>query len=101
MGRLDESKTYSCDIPLFHKLGLTPFETNDNEKILLGECVLPFDDGASIEVSVRCMPAQFWEFNVKTVDGRQYKITTGSGTLSDFWDTVSKVAEGMIVIEQI
>lgn len=101
MGKLDESRTYSCDIPLFHKLGLTPFETSNHEKIIVGKCVLPFDDNASVEISVRCMPAQFWEFNVNTVDGRHYKITTGSGTLSDYWDTISKVAEGMLVIEQI
>ena len=101
MGILNESRTYSCDIPLFHKLGLIPFETNDNEKILVGKCVLPFDDNASVEIKVRCMPSQFWEFDVNTVDGRHYKITTGSGTLSDYWDAVLKVAEGMIVIEQI
>ena len=47
------------------------------------------------------MPAQFWKFEVETDEDYKCVITTGSGALSDYWQSVLKVAEGCFVVNAL
>ena len=96
-----QAETYSCDLELFHKLGLKTFKTESQEKIFVGEYKLPHYDKANIKIHVTCKPAQFWQFEVETDGNKKFNIRTGSGSLSDYWESVIKVAEGCFVMNQI
>jgi hypothetical protein len=91
------SKTDSRDLQLFQKLEIEPFEVNHQKQIFLGMVILPF---ASISVYVTCMPAQFWEFEIEPDEGEMYKVKTGSGTLSDYWQSIVLITSDCLVIEK-
>jgi len=93
-------KTYAIDLPLFKQLGLTPFESEDSHyKSLVG--VIKHDLG-EIAISVECMPAMFWIFQIYSVENdKTFEIHTGSGALVDYWPMAAKVAAGMFVPEKI
>lgn len=93
------AKTHCQDLDLFQKIGFKPFEFNDQEKHFIGEYKLPHYDKASIKVSVTCMPAQFWQFEIETDEDQKFTIETGSGSLSDFFDSAVLVAGGMFSIK--
>lgn len=98
---LGKSKTYQSDYGLFEKLGLKKFETDSQEKLFVGEYKLPEYEKTTVKISVTCMPAQFWEFEVETDEGKNWLIETGSGALSDYWESVMKVAEGCFVVSPV
>lgn len=93
--------TYSWDLPLFEKLGLKPFEIENQEKTFIGEHKLPDYDKASVKIWVTCMPAMFWHFEVTTDEGKVFKIDTGSGSLSNYWDSIEKIATDMLVVNAL
>jgi hypothetical protein len=93
-----ESTTYTVDLGLFQKLELPTFKTKNNEKLFVGEYKFPQPSKANVKIFVTCLPAQFWEFEVETDEGYQCVITTGSGSLTDYWGSVYKVANGCFVV---
>lgn len=95
---LGTAKTYSWDLELFQKLGLTPFSCENQEELFVGEYKLPHYEKANIKIWVTCMPAQFWRFEIETDEDKKFEVSTGSGSMSDYWSSVLKVAEGMLVI---
>lgn len=97
---LGKIKPYRGDLELFNKLGLKPFETELKEKTFVGEYKLPNYDKANVKIFVTCLPAQFWEFEVETDENYKFSIGTGSGLLSDYWDSVILVAEGCFVVKK-
>lgn len=101
MDILGKAKTYHCDLPLFEKLGLTPFVINNQDKNFLGEYKIPDHDIASVKIWVTCMPAMFWHFEVKNEEGEMFKVNTGSGSLTDYWDSVEKIATNMLAVNSI
>ena len=98
---LGEAQTYRADSELLHKLGLKTFKTDNQKQFVVGKYKLPNYKKANVKISVTCMPAQFWQFEVETDEGGKYNIETGSGSLSDYWDSVLKIAEGMFVVNAI
>lgn len=96
----EETKTYQVDLKLFQELNLKTFKTNNQEQFVVGEYKLPGYEKAKVKISVTCMPAQFWKFEIETDEDYKYVIRTGSGALSDYWNSVIKVAEGMFVVEK-
>ncbi|MFB6318400.1 hypothetical protein [Saccharicrinis sp. FJH54] len=92
------SKTSNSDLFLFNKLGLVPFDIDDQDKHYLGIHTLDSNPVASIKIFVTCMPAQFWEFEVTTIEGQKYVLQTGSGPLSIFWESIVLVAQNMLSI---
>lgn len=98
---LGEAKTYQVDLELFQELDLKTFKTGSQEQFLVGEYKLPNYEKAKVKISVTCMPAQFWQFEVETDEGHKFNIETGSGSLSDYWDSVMKVAESMFVVNAL
>lgn len=98
---LGEAQTYSTDLELFQKLGLTPFSSENQEELFVGQYKLPHYDKANIKIFVTCMPAQFWIFEVETDEDYKCVIRTGSGALSDYWQAVLKVAEGCFVVNAL
>ena len=99
MSILTEARTYREDIPLFQRLGLKLFKFDDKEEHYLGEYKLPNYEDAKVKISVECWPAQFWRFEIISSEGEKYKLSTGSGTLSRYWESILLFAEGMIVIK--
>ena len=93
--------TYSLDLQLFKELKLKPFSGNTHKEIFVGQYKLPHYEKAKIKIFVTCMPAQFWRFEVETDGGQNFEVETGSGLMSDFWPSVIKVAEGMLVIKDL
>lgn len=95
---LFKAETSIFDLELFKDLGLKPFATDNNKKMFVGEYKLPHYEKANVKISVSCGPAQFWEFEVETDEGYKCTIKTGSGSLSDYWPSVLKVAEDCFVV---
>jgi hypothetical protein len=98
---LGEAQTYRTDLELFHELGLKTFKTDSQEQFFVGEYKLPHYEKANVKISVTCMPAQFWQFEVETDEDYKCVIRTGSGALSDYWQSVLKVAEGCFVVNAL
>ncbi len=94
-------KPYSQDLNLFHKLGFDIFNINDHEEHLVGEYKFPTDEPSKVKVFVTCMPAQFWRFEILNHSGEQINISTGSGLLTDYWNSVEKFATGLINVDKI
>jgi hypothetical protein len=95
------ARTYKDDLPLFEDLGFDPFDTTSNNEMYLGEYKLPGFDRASIKVSVTCMPAMFWEFEIVVEDGRTVVLETGSGKLLDYWPVAMLIARDMIQVTDL
>jgi len=100
LSNLEETIPHQVDLILFEKLGLKPFKTSSRDRFLVGEYKLPHSEKATIKISVTCLPAKFWCFEVITVQDEAFIIETGSGTLSEFWDSVIKVAEGLFTVSR-
>lgn len=103
MSILSEVKTYSCDEELFRKLKLKPFcfdmDKVKNRVRVVGKVKT---DNGSVKIWVEGHPAQFWKFEVVDKDGgNKYLIETGSGSLSDYWPAIEKMANNMFVIKSI
>lgn len=96
----DESSTYDVDKPLFKELGLQEFQGVKNRvKHFVGK--VKRDDGAETEIWVEAYPAQFYEFKVKSCEGAEYEVSTGSGCLSSHWPLVQAIMDGMIEVKQL
>lgn len=95
-----ETVTYPWDYDLFDKLGLPRFTIKDRNKQLLGVYRHPDYENACVEISVTCMPAQFWHFKIITAEGQIYNVNTGSGSLSTYWPSIELIFEGMLVIRK-
>ena len=93
---LDQVKTYSWDLPLFTALGLEPFDIPCQEKYHCGRVIL---NNAIVNIWVEGLPAQFWEFKIEG-ELRNYHVTTGSGSLKDFWGVIVMLAQDMLVVEK-
>lgn len=92
--------TYTSDFDLFRRLGFKRFSIDDKEYHIVGIYKLPDYNTAEIKVSVMCWPAQFWKFEIKTNEGTYFTLTTGSGSLDDFWATMILFAQGMIGVKR-
>ena len=108
---LDSYGFYSCDEELLKTLGLKLFKDIPvHESVYLGEVVYNKEDDENmvkVKVTVSGHIAQFWKFEVTIIQKssdktRKYKIGTGSGNLTDYWNVLNpifeKEAEGMIAI---
>jgi len=97
------AETYDLDLPLFRRLGLKPFKTESRDYIDVGTTIE--HNGATVHVSVCCLPAQFWRFEIKNAgDGeprRNCVISTGSGALVDYWPFIEQILNNMLVIESV
>ena len=101
MDLFDYADTYSDDLELFESLGLKPFKRLKNwNKTLLGEVD---NVDYTVKVWVETAPAQFWSFEIFNKDAQKitYKLSTGSGTLSQYWPIVIMFATGMLVSERV
>jgi hypothetical protein len=101
MNIFNEAKTYDWDLPLFKKLGLKPFCIKDcsiaSKKHYVGKVTLDYD--RYIKIWVQPTPAQFWEFEV--CNGTEIiKLSTGSGALSNYYQTIELFVDGMLVIKK-
>lgn len=94
------TETYDEDRPLFKDLGLKPFGFLDLRSEW-HECGVVKLDSAHIKVEVCCMPAQFWRFTIEgnIQDVRSGVLSTGSGTLTEYWPSVLHWANGCLVFE--
>jgi len=96
---LDRVTPFSWDLGLLKKLGLKPFDIKCHEKHFLGEVVFP---GARVKIWITGYPAQCWEFEVCCTEPKvNYKVTTGSGSLSTFWNCIEMLAEDMISVKEV
>lgn len=94
-------QTYAHDLDLFSELNLQPFrDAPHGERIEVGTVHLP---AGEVKIEVTCAPAKFWRFQLfpsDEGDGQRIIIRTGSGTLRDYWPSVVKFLQGMLVIEE-
>jgi len=95
-------QTYPIDLGLFRELGLPVIrDAPHSERIEVGTVHFPI---GKIKIEVTCLPAQFWRFQLfpsDDQDGQRIILSTGSGPLSDYWPSVMKFLEGMIVVEEL
>jgi len=96
---LDTAGTYSSDRPLFKLLGLMPFTDIPISKgYFVGE--VKFKNGSVVKIWVFPAPAQFWKFEIFVAESKKTtRVSTGSGTLDNFWNAIKLIAEDMIDVE--
>lgn len=94
----DRASTYTEDYKIFKELGLEPFKDLDTHKRhFVGDFKRPDE---LVKIYVEPYPAQFWVFEIYNKDGKKIQeISTGSGSLRDYWQTVEQMLNGMISIE--
>ena len=95
------ASTYSSDRQLFKTLGLK-FFTNipTGKEYFVGE--VKFKNGSIVKVWVCPAPAQFWKFEIFVPQSfKTTNVSTGSGTLENFWDAIKLIAEDMLDVEKI
>ena len=105
----DTVRTYQDDLPLFKKLGLTPFsfskKENGSKWVSVGTVKLSEDNtqGCSVvDLYVMGLPAQFWKANIYDHESnKKYTVTTGSGAFSNYWPIFEKMATNMVVVESL
>ena len=98
-GLWSEYRTYDRDLSLLRELGLKPFKGKIWDEIFVGKVET---ENALIFIWVTGAPAQFFRFSI--VDFGNYNtvnISTGSGTLGDYWPHVEKMAEGMFTVNTV
>jgi hypothetical protein len=94
-------RTSPTDHTIFDKLKLPLFnDINHGQLTHVGDVVV--NEVNTVRVFVTCMPAQCWEFEVynKETDCT-YRLSTGSGTLNNYWPSVELIASGMLVVDEI
>lgn len=92
----NQVKTYEWDLPLFKELGLEPFDIKSGVKHIVGKVMI---QESEVLIKVEGLPAQFWEFEILCRNPkRAYRVTTGSGSLSDFWAAITMLATDMMNI---
>jgi len=98
---LNTASTYSSDRSLFKLLGLMPFtDIPTNKEYFVGE--VKFKNGSVVKIWICPTPAQFWKFEVFVAESNKTtKISTGSGTLENFWYAIKLIAEDMLDVENI
>lgn len=92
------ASTSSSDFLLFKIIGLKVFHKIPcNIEYYAGEVEL--ENHSTIKVWVYPAPAMFWKFEVYVAETENTVIvSTGSGTLNDFWNSIKLIAEGMLDI---
>ena len=95
----NKAGTYSSDRPLFKSLGLMPFTgIPANMEYFVGE--VKFKNGSVVKISVCPAPALFWKFEVFVAESNKTtRISTGSGSLASFWNSIKLIAEDMLDVE--
>lgn len=89
--------TYEVDKPLFRKLGFKEFNIGNSDKTLIGTHDV---EDFIVRVSVECYPAQFWTFEIEEKEtGNVIDLSTGSGYMSEYWNTVELIIGGMLDIK--
>jgi hypothetical protein len=93
------ASTYTSDRALFRRLGLTPFKDVPSQTTLELGRVSVGDDGSYVDITVTCMPAQFWRFTIYRASSKDtLTLNTGSGGLNEYWPTAKLFAEGMLSV---
>jgi len=99
MKDLNTYGTYPTDYDLFTKLGLNKFKEIPNwSSVRVGKTTL-FE--CNIEIWVEGCPAQFWTINIEFGDGSKKRVSTGSGTLSEYWKSIEDICSGCLVVDII
>lgn len=82
-------------------LGLVaPEKYPKNQKYIIG--TKDFEDGSSVNIWVNAMPARFWEFEIiPSGINKTVTMSTGSGSLSDFWGSIELIASNMLAVGSI
>ena len=88
---------YPQDVKLLKELKLAAWSAKHGEEKKIGIVVC---DESTVEIFVTCLPAQFYKFVIKE-DAKVYEMTTGSGTLSDYWPMAKAIAKNMVVIKDV
>lgn len=90
---------YRDDLPLFQELHLEPFSCKMWDKTFVVK--IETEEGW-MEINVTCAPAQFFDFKIFCKDsGEVTEITTGSGTLRQYYPFAEQIMQGMIVVKSL
>lgn len=95
---LNTASTCVSDKTLFKLLGLEPFTGIPvNKEYFIGE--VKFKNASVVKIWVIPMPAMFWKVEIYVSETKKtLVITTGSGSLIDFWNTIKQFADNMLDI---
>lgn len=107
----DTNKPSLSDAMLLRSLGLPAWTAKLGEEICIG-AVHPFaehepaDRRTIISIYVNAMPAQTYRFEIlrrsENFDGMEkLTVTTGSGSLGEFWKTALALASNMLNVSAV
>lgn len=92
---------YSWERDFYEKNNIPMWDCRVHETVNLGR-IYTDEEFGYIEAEVTCLPAQFWKFKVHSDESEKtYIVETGSGSLSEYFDTMVKMVQAMLVIELI
>jgi len=92
---------YPWEFELYVKNNIPLWECKTHERKDLGT-IYQDKEGSYVKAVVCPMPAQFWEFVVYCSESNKiYKISTGSGGLEIFFNTMKNIAQGIILVNSI
>lgn len=99
MKDLDTYSTYYEDQDLFTELCIPRFKEIPNwTSIRVGETYV---SDCKVEIWVEGAPAQFWTFNIEFPQGEKKRVSTGSGSLADYWKSIEYMCSGCLIIEDV
>ncbi len=95
------NKPYSWEKEFYAKNNIPEWECETHKTKDLGR-IYTAEDGSYIDAKVMPMPAQFWEFNIFCAESQKiYNVSTGSGGLENYFETMKNIADGMVVVNSI
>ncbi|MBF1166087.1 hypothetical protein [Burkholderia cenocepacia] len=113
MMNFDDNKPYPDDVALLKLLGLPAWQAALHQETFVGEA-FPYEpdeqpgEETSIQIYVTCCPAQFFRFVIerKSEDKgyagmERVEVTTGSGTLSQYWPMALAIADHCLVVGEV
>lgn len=94
-------KPYSFEKGFYKKNNIPEWECQSHQTKNIGRIYVA-EDGSYVEAKVMPMPAQFWEFTIYCAESEKvYNVSTGSGGLENYFNTMKNIADGMIVVNSI
>ena len=89
---------YDSELQLYHELKLkVPNKLEHGVETYLGQVNSEY---GHVKIWVTALPARFYRFEIHSSEGnKNYRCSTGSGSLTEYWPIAKQIMYGMFVID--
>jgi hypothetical protein len=89
---------YEWEKEFYEKNNIPRWELKTHESKCLGK-IYETENGSYVEATITPVSAQTWKFRIYSKDSESfYYITTGTGELEKYWESLKLLADDMMVI---